>query len=143
MPVNQNVITHVFGGAVALADNQFPSTAAVDVTAGGFAPTFTAVVGTANTTIASNEGSTFYVEQLTGARTITLPSPSVTGMPGRIYTFYVLTPGAFAATFQTTGAVAIPGGASLSTVTTASKPAIVTIIYVNSTTVVGSVVIGA
>jgi len=139
---NQNVITHVFGGAVALADNQFPSTASVDVTAGGFAPTFTAIPGTANTTIASNQGTTFYVEQLTAARTITLPSPSV-AMEGRIYTFYVLTPGAFAATFQTTGAVPIPGGAAASTATTASKAAIVTIIYVNSTTVVGSVVIGA
>jgi hypothetical protein len=140
---NQNAPTHRFGGGITLKGNSFPSELAPDITYGGIATTFINLPGDANSTIAADDGLTFVVAPLTGARVITLPLVGSDGMEGRIYTFYVLTPGAFTLTFQQTGAVAIPSGAAVSTVTTASKSAVVTIIYASDTVVQGNVVIGA
>lgn len=141
MATNNNVPTHVFGGGITLKANNYPSTTPADVTYGGIAPTFLPVAD-ADTTIADDEGLTFVVNTLSASRVITLPSPGAS-MNGRIYTFYVLTPaGAFTATFKTTGAVAIPSGNTATTATSASKSAVVTIIYANGA-VQGNVVIGA
>ena len=141
---NQNAPTHRFGGGITLKSNTFPSELDPDITYGGIVPTFITLPGDANSTIAADDGLTFVVAPLTGAnRVITLPLVGSEGMEGRIYTFYVLTPGAFTLTFQQTGAVAIPSGATPSTATPVSQPAVVTIIYVSGTVVQGNVVLGA
>ena len=134
---NQNVPTHVFGGAVALAGNSYPSTSAANITYGGFAPTFEVTGPTATPrTIASNDGLVFFVVPA-AALAYDLPAAS-SSMDGRIYTFYVRPGGAGQTLTITAGGVAISGG----TVTTAQKANTVTVIY-SAGVVLSQLVIGA
>lgn len=125
---NQNVPTHIFSGGIALQGNSFPSTAAVDITYGGFAPTFEVLDDTVTPqTISTTDGLVFVI---TPSQNTTLNLPAVASITGsRIYTFFVRDGGAFAVTF-TAGGVAIPSGTGAgTTVTAVSKSSLVYVIY--------------
>jgi hypothetical protein len=115
---NQNVPTHIFGGAVALKSNTFPNTGA-DATFGSFGQSALGVtVAAAGTTTVVEDVDQYLIVATSGTagaggtHTITFPNPSAT-LVGTLYTvlFGAVTGGTTTVTLSVAGNATYPTSA--------------------------------